>query len=46
MCLVDFAGFFRFSELVNIKSSDILFYEKYLKIFIEKSKTDKYGKGT
>ena len=46
ICLVDFAGFFRFSELVNIRRNDIIFYGKYLKIFIERSKTDKYRKGT
>ena len=46
MCLVEFAGFFRFSELINIRRNDIIFYGKYLKIFIERSKTDKYRKGT
>ena len=46
MCLVGFAGFFRFSELINIRRNDIIFYGKYLKIFIERSKTDKYRKGT
>ena len=45
MFLVGFAGFFRFSEFVNIRRNDIIFNEKYLKIFIEKSKTDKYRKG-
>ena len=44
--LVGFAGFFRFSELINIRRNDIIFYGKYLKIFIERSKTDKYRKGT
>ena len=46
MCLVGFAGFFRFSELVNIRRNYIIFYGKYLKIFIERSKTDKYRKET
>ena len=46
MCLVGFAGFFRFSELINIRRNDIIFYGKYLKIFKERSKTDKYRKGT
>ena len=46
MCLVGFAGFFRFSELINIRRNDIIFYGKYLKIFIERSKTDQYRKGT
>ena len=46
MCFVGFAGFFRFSELINIRRNDIIFYGKYLKIFIERSKTDKYRKGT
>ena len=46
MCLVGFAGFFRFSELINIRRNDIILYGKYLKIFIERSKTDKYREVT
>ena len=37
MCLVGFAGFFQFSELVNIKGNDIIFYKtEYLKHFHRK----------
>ena len=45
MYLVDFAGYFRFSELLNIRRSDIIFYKKYLKIFIEKVKQINIVKG-
>lgn len=46
MCLIAYAGFLRFSELVNIRACDILFYPTHVSIFIEKSKTDKYRQGT
>ena len=36
MCFLGFAGIFRFSELINIRRNDIIFYGKYLKIFIER----------
>ena len=47
MCLflLGYAGFFRFSELVNIKREDISFYEHYMCIRITKSKTDQYREG-
>ena len=46
MCLISYAGFLRFNELVNIKRSDIHFRKAYLKLFIEKSKTDLYRDGS
>ena len=45
MCLLAFAGFFRFSELAQISRSDILIHETHLAIFLEKSKTDQYRDG-
>ncbi|KAK3099168.1 hypothetical protein FSP39_000438, partial [Pinctada imbricata] len=45
MCLVGYAGFLRFSEIVNIKACDLNFSDEYVSIFIEKSKTDKYREG-
>jgi integrase len=42
MCLISFAGFLRFSELVNLRRSDIQFYDDYIALFIAKGKTDKY----
>ena len=45
MCLIGFAGFFRFSELVNIKRSDISICETHVSIFVEKSKIDVYRDG-
>lgn len=45
MCLIGFAGFMRFSELVNIKRSDITIEEQFVSIFIRRSKTDKFQAG-
>ena len=42
ICLIAFIGFMRFSEVASIKGHDIIFTETYMKIFIEKSKTDIY----
>ena len=38
-------GFLRFSEVINIKMSDIILQNTHLSIFIEKSKTDIYREG-
>ncbi|XP_076093969.1 integrase/recombinase xerD homolog [Mytilus galloprovincialis] len=46
MCLTSYAGFLRFSELVNLKRSDIQFYSTYVSLFIEKSKTDQHREGS
>ncbi|XP_065922599.1 integrase/recombinase xerD homolog isoform X4 [Magallana gigas] len=46
MCLLSYAAFLRFSELVNLKRSDITFYEDHLSLYISKSKTDKYKTGS
>lgn len=46
MCLLSYAAFLRFSEIVNLKRSDIVFYENHLSLFISKSKTDKYKTGS
>ena len=43
--LLGFSGFLRYSELANIKMSNIEFYDSYIKICIEKSKTDLYRRG-
>ena len=44
--LIVFAGCIRFSEVTSIKDYDITFTETYMKIFIEKSKTDICREGT
>lgn len=46
MCLVSYSGFLRFTELVNLKRSDIIFHQEYMSLFIEKSKTDQHRKGS
>ena len=45
LCLIGYAGFLRFNELSNIKRKDIVIYDAYAKIFIEKKKTDVYREG-
>ncbi|XP_021347472.1 uncharacterized protein LOC110446587 [Mizuhopecten yessoensis] len=45
MCLVGFAGFLRFAELVNIKRSDIVFADQFMTIRIPRSKTDVVSAG-
>ena len=45
ICLLGYADFFRYSELCNIRRSDIIFYRTYVKVFIQKSKIDSYREG-
>ena len=45
MSVLGFFGFLRFSEIVNLRRSDIKFWENHIELFIEKSKTDKYRDG-
>ena len=45
LCILGFTGFFRFDEMSKIKFCDILFAQSYVKIFLEKSKTDVYREG-
>ena len=42
VCLVAYSGFFRISELINLKLSDIQIFNTHMALFIEKSKTDIY----
>ena len=44
-CLLAFAGFLRFDELVNIRCCDLVLDQKMLKIHIPRSKTDQLRKG-
>ena len=46
MCLPAYAGFFRISELLSIRRSNIVTEDLYHKILIEVSKTDKYREGS
>ena len=40
LCLISYAGFFRFSEPSSIKAFDVKFVPFYVSIFLESSKTD------
>ena len=45
LCGLSFTGFLTFSEVTNLKCSDIILKETHTSIFIEKSKTDIYREG-
>lgn len=45
ICLISYAGFFRFSEIANLKESDVAIYTNHLEIFVESSKTDQFRDG-
>ena len=40
ICLLGYAGFFRFDEIASLKESDISMYDDH--IFVESSKTDQF----
>ena len=46
MCLIGYAGFLRFSEIVNLRMCDIKFFPDHVLLFIVKSKTDVYKGGS
>ena len=43
--VVSFAGFLRYNEIADLRRSDVEFKGTYMKLFIEKSKTDIYRDG-
>ena len=45
MCFVAYAGFFRFSELSNLRRSDLQFHCDHVSVHIRLSKTDMYREG-
>ena len=46
ICVTAFAGFLRFNELANLRCCDVKFCkDKYVELFIAKSKTDIYRNG-
>ena len=46
MCLLGYAGFLRFDELVNIRRSDIFIHEMQIKLYISKGKTAQLKSGS
>ena len=46
ICLLGFAGFFRYNEFAKLKECDIRFFAKHIEIFLESSKTDQYRDGS
>ena len=45
LCVLSFMGFLRFSEVINLKNSDIILKKTHMSIFIEKNKADIYREG-
>ena len=45
MCTFGFCGFMRYSEVCNLRRSDVTFHDRFIKVFIEKCKTDVYREG-
>ena len=45
LCLIGLAVFFRFSELSSIRCCDVKWYDSYVCIFVESSKTDQFREG-
>ena len=45
LCILGYTGFLRFDELSAIRFCDVLFAKSYIKIFLERSKTDLYRDG-
>lgn len=45
ICLLGYAGFFRFDEIASHKESDVNTYVDHMEVFVESSKTDQYRDG-
>ena len=45
MNTLGYAGLLRFDEIDNIKCNEVSFFAEYIRIFIDKSKTDQYRSG-
>ena len=45
LCALSFMGFLKFSEVINLRNSDIILKETHTSIFIEKSKADIFREG-
>jgi len=45
MCLVGYAGFLRYNEIVNLKMCNLNIFDTYISLNIESSKTDIYRRG-
>ena len=45
ICLLGFAGFFRYNELASLREADISIFPDHMELFLESSKTDQYHDG-
>ena len=45
LCVLGYAGFFRFHELVQLRRCDFHFEDSFMRIFVQRSKTDIYRDG-
>jgi hypothetical protein len=44
-CILAYAGFFRYQEISALKASDIVFFDVFMRIFVETAKNDVYREG-
>ena len=45
LCVLGYVGFFRFNELVQLRRCDFQFEDAFMRIFVQRSKTDVYRDG-
>ena len=45
ICVLCFAGFFRYDEVANLNEADVAIFDEHMEIYIEASKTDQYRDG-
>lgn len=45
LCVLGYAGFFRFNELVQLRRCDFQFEDSFMRIFVQRSKPDTYRDG-
>ena len=45
LCVLGYAGFFRFNDLVQLRRCDCQFEDSFMRSFVHRSKTDVYTDG-
>ena len=45
ICLLGYAGFFRFSKMAAMRECDVKFYDEHLEVFTKSSKTGQFREG-
>ena len=45
LCVLGYVGFFRFTKLVQLRRCDFQFENSFMRLFVDRSKTDIYRDG-